>query len=203
MTHWPSLSLWIAAAEEAEQNSPEQTENTEPEEETPATTTEKQTGYISASSVNVRASASTSAKVITTLTRNTAVTIAGEENGWTRITTSSGVSGYVSSEYISAEQVQSTNRSDRLPYQQQQFEYLDEIPDTAIELDSYNGHEYNKYWYDYDSERVIINTRNKFRFVNSSWRTNSVNLIDIHGHQHMISLNKLQKEMTDRLNLEL
>ena len=97
----------------------------------------------------------------------------------------------------------STNRSDRLPYQQQQFEYLDEIPDTAIELDSYNGHEYNKYWYDYDSERVIINTRNKFRFVNSSWRTNSVNLIDIHGHQHMISLNKLQKEMTDRLNLEL
>lgn len=111
-----TVSGWIRAdkltAEEAEQNSPEQTENTEPEEETPATTTETQTGYISASSVNVRASASTSANVVTTLTRNTAVTIEGQENGWTRITTSTGVSGYVSSEYISDEQVQSTNRSD-------------------------------------------------------------------------------------------
>ena len=106
-----TVSGWIRAdkltAEEAEQ-----TENTEPEEETPATTTETQTGYISASSVNVRASASTSANVVTTLTRNTAVTIEGQENGWTRITTSTGVSGYVSSEYISDEQVQSTNRSD-------------------------------------------------------------------------------------------
>lgn len=106
-----TVSGWIRAdkltAEEAEQ-----TESTEPEEETPATTTETQTGYISASSVNVRASASTSANVVTTLTRNTAVTIEGQENGWTRITTSTGVSGYVSSEYISDEQVQSTNRSD-------------------------------------------------------------------------------------------
>lgn len=105
-----TVSGWIRAdkltAEEAEQ-----TENTEPEEETPATTTEPQTGYISASSVNVRASASTSANVVTTLTRNTAVTIEGQENGWTRITTSTGISGYVSSEYISDEQLQSTNRS--------------------------------------------------------------------------------------------
>lgn len=111
-----TVSGWIRSdkliAEEVKQNPPEHTENTEPEEETPTTTTETQTGYISASSVNVRESASTSAKVITTLTRNTAVTIAGKENGWAKITTSSGVSGYVSSEYISYEQVQSTNRSD-------------------------------------------------------------------------------------------
>lgn len=110
-----TVSGWIRAdkltAEEANQTSTEQTNNTEPAEQTPATT-EPQTGYISASSVNVRASASTSANVVTTLTRNTAVTIEGQENGWTRITTSTGVSGYVSSEYISDEQVQSTNRSD-------------------------------------------------------------------------------------------
>ncbi len=108
-----TVSGWIRADKlTAEEETNEQTENTEPEEETPATTTETQTGYISASSVNVRASASTSANVVTTLTRNTAVTIEGQENGWTRITTSTGVSGYVSSEYISDEQVQSTNRSD-------------------------------------------------------------------------------------------
>ena len=110
-----SVSGWIRAdkltAEETNQTSTEQTNTTEPAEQTPATT-EPQTGYISASSVNVRASASTSANVVTTLTRNTEVTIEGEENGWTRITTSTGVSGYVSSEYISDEQVQATNRSD-------------------------------------------------------------------------------------------
>jgi len=128
-----TVSGWIRAdkltAEEAEQNSPEQTENTEPEEETPATTTETQTGYISASSVNVRASASTSANVVTTLTRNTAVTIEGQENGWTRITTSTGVSGYVSSEYISDEQVQSTNRSDS-----ERTQKIVDLPNTTADV---------------------------------------------------------------------
>ena len=128
-----TVSGWIRAdkliAEEAEQNSSEQTENTDLEEETPVTTTEKQTGYISASSVNVRASASTSANVVTTLTRNTAVTIEGQENGWTRITTSTGISGYVSSEYISAEQVQSTNRSNS-----ERTQKIVDLPNTTVDV---------------------------------------------------------------------
>ncbi len=126
------VSGWIRAdkliAEEANQTSTEQTNNTEPAEQTPATT-EPQTGYISASSVNVRASASTSANVVTTLTRNTEVTIEGEENGWTRITTSTGVSGYVSSEYISDEQVQATNRSDS-----ERTQKIVELPNTATDV---------------------------------------------------------------------
>ena len=126
------VSGWIRAdkltAEEADQTSTEQTNNTEPAEQTPATT-EPQTGYISASSVNVRASASTSANVVTTLTRNTEVTIEGEENGWTRITTSTGVSGYVSSEYISDEQVQATNRSDS-----ERTQKIVELPNTATDV---------------------------------------------------------------------
>ena len=128
-----TVSGWIRSdkltAEEVKQNPPEHTENTEPEEETPATTTETQTGYISASSVNVRESASTSAKIITTLTRNTAVTIAGKENGWAKITTSSGVSGYVSSEYISDEQVQSTNRCDS-----ERTQKIVDLPNTTADV---------------------------------------------------------------------
>ena len=127
-----SVSGWIRAdkltAEETNQTSTEQTNTTEPAEQTPATT-EPQTGYISASSVNVRASASTSANVVTTLTRNTEVTIEGEENGWTRITTSTGVSGYVSSEYISDEQVQPTNRSDS-----ERTQKIVELPNTATDV---------------------------------------------------------------------
>lgn len=127
-----SVSGWIRAdkltAEETNQTSTEQTNTIEPAEQTPATT-EPQTGYISASSVNVRASASTSANVVTTLTRNTEVTIEGEENGWTRITTSTGVSGYVSSEYISDEQVQATNRSDT-----ERTQKIVELPNTATDV---------------------------------------------------------------------
>ena len=127
-----SVSGWIRAdkltAEETNQTSTEQTNTTEPAEQTPATT-EPQTGYISASSVDVRASASTSANVVTTLTRNTEVTIEGEENGWTRITTSTGVSGYVSSEYISDEQVQATNRSDT-----ERTQKIVELPNTATDV---------------------------------------------------------------------
>ena len=127
-----TVSGWIRAdkltAEEANQTSTEQTNNTEPAEQTPATT-EPQTGYISASSVNVRASASTSANVVTTLTRNTAVTIEGQENGWTRITTSTGISGYVSSEYISAEQVQSTNRSNS-----ERTQKIVDLPNTTVDV---------------------------------------------------------------------
>lgn len=127
-----TVSGWIRAdklIEDEKQDIPEQTENTDSEEETTDSTPETQTGYISASSVNVRENASTSAKVITTLTRNTAVTIEGQENGWTRITTGTGVSGYVSSEYISAEQVQSTNRSDS-----ERTQKIVDLPNTTADV---------------------------------------------------------------------
>ena len=127
-----SVSGWIRAdkliAIEETQNT-KQVDEVEEKEEAPATTTETQTGYISASSVNVRASASTSANVVTTLTRNTEVTIEGQENGWTRITTSTGVSGYVSSEYISDEQVQSTNRSDS-----ERTQKIVDLPNTIADV---------------------------------------------------------------------
>ena len=95
----------------AEENPSEDTNtDTQPAEENQTETQETKTGYISAGSVNVRESASTSANVITTLTRNTEVTIESEENGWAKISTSSGVNGYVSNQYISEQQVQETNR---------------------------------------------------------------------------------------------
>ena len=73
-------------------------------------TQQTKTGYISAGSVNVRKTASTSADVITTLTRNTQVTVESVDNGWAKISINNGVSGYVSNQYISDQQVQETNR---------------------------------------------------------------------------------------------
>lgn len=129
-----STSGWVRLDKlttEESQTIPEQeTTTTETvEETTPPTTAEPKIGYISASSVNVRASASTSANVITTLTRNTEVTIESEENGWSRIKTTTGVSGYVSSEYISDEQVQSTNRSDS-----ERTQKIVDLPNTTADV---------------------------------------------------------------------
>ncbi len=115
-----SISGWIRTDKltpAAKEETDIQEDTNADDESTPTTDTEDQenaqqtkTGYISAGSVNVRESASTSADVVTTLTRNTEVTVESVENGWAKISTTSGVSGYVSNQYISEQQVQETNR---------------------------------------------------------------------------------------------
>lgn len=85
---------------------------TEKQEET---TTEKpvenKTGYINASSsANVRAKATTESSIITILTRNTAVTITGEEGDFYKIEYKD-YKGYISKDLISEKPVEVTSRS--------------------------------------------------------------------------------------------
>ncbi len=89
---------------------PSETIETKPEEKVEEP--EPKVGYISASSVNVREGANTSSKVITTLTRNSKITIYKTENGWTKIKTEKGNIGFVLNEYISDKQTKETNRKD-------------------------------------------------------------------------------------------
>lgn len=92
----------------------EDTKPVEPAETKPEETIENQEpkiGFISASSVNVRAEANTSSKILATLTRNAKVTIENVENGWAKIKTEKGIAGYVSNEYISDKQIKETNRT--------------------------------------------------------------------------------------------
>ncbi|MCC8022778.1 MAG: SH3 domain-containing protein, partial [Clostridiales bacterium] len=59
------------------------------------------TGYVTASVLNVRKSASTSSSILTTVTNGTALTVHGEAaNGWYQVTLSNGTAGYVSAQYI-------------------------------------------------------------------------------------------------------
>ncbi|MEH7093643.1 SH3 domain-containing protein, partial [Neobacillus vireti] len=60
----------------------------------------KYVNVIYGSSLNMRASASTSAAIITKLARGTVVTILSEENGWSKVT-ANGQTGYVSTRYLS------------------------------------------------------------------------------------------------------
>lgn len=94
----------------------------------------------------------------------------------------------------------SDNRRDRRRYCKQPIEYVDEIPETAVELVEYKGFEYDRYWYDYDTERLIMHSRNRYHFVNITNTTNSVVILDSTGRQHTISMNKLRNEMTNRID---
>lgn len=105
----------------------------------------------------------------------------------------------------------SDNRRDRRQYCKQPIEYVDEIPETAVELVEYKGFEYDRYWYDYDTERLIMHSRNhyplrglgsksRYHFVNITNTTNSVVILDSTGRQHTISMNKLRNEMTNRID---
>jgi len=62
-------------------------------------------------SVNMRAGASTSTAVITTLSKGTKLTALGKNNGFYLVKTSSGKQGYVSSKYLSEKKVSGSSSS--------------------------------------------------------------------------------------------
>lgn len=70
----------------------------------------KTTKYINASSVYVRKEPSTSAEIVTTLIRNTDVTVVGESGDWYKVTYKD-YSGYIYKELLSDKKTEETNRS--------------------------------------------------------------------------------------------
>ncbi|WP_139892107.1 SH3 domain-containing protein [Bacillus sp. D386] len=72
----------------------------------PVTSTNLGTYYVTATSLNVRASASTSSKVITTVKKNAAVTLQQKSGSWGKIKTSNGKVGWVAMQYISTKKAE-------------------------------------------------------------------------------------------------
>lgn len=105
---WARLNIVEAAISET--NNTEQTEeNTEQEgqeekqEET--TQTETKIGYVNVESVNLREEKNTSSEVLDGITKNTEVTILGEEDGWYKVKVKN-LTGYISKKYISDKKVE-------------------------------------------------------------------------------------------------
>ncbi len=79
--------------------------------QTNSTSTENSTSKsaaVNASSLNVRSSASTSASIVTNLSRNSKVTVVKESGSWSQIKTASGQTGWVASQYLQADSGQSS-----------------------------------------------------------------------------------------------
>ena len=81
----------------------------DPVKETPTVT--KYVNVDKNSTLNMRASASTSGSVVTKLSRGTAVTVISESKGWTKIT-ASGKTGYVSSSYLTSSSLDDSKNTD-------------------------------------------------------------------------------------------
>ena len=91
----------------------------------------------------------------------------------------------------------SENARNKGKYKQQGNEFLDELPDTAVELEEYNGFEFNRYWFDYNSKRLIMRTRSgKLKFVNVS--CGRFHLYDVDEIEHTWQWKKFHQEMMNR-----
>ncbi|USD14414.1 SH3 domain-containing protein [Priestia megaterium] len=74
--------------------------------------TTSKSAVVNASSLNVRSSASTSASIVTNLSRNAKVTVVKVSGSWSQIKTASGQTGWVASQYLQAGSGSSTPTND-------------------------------------------------------------------------------------------
>lgn len=101
---------WIRKEKlQKEQTQPEQTT----EVSTPQTQTVRKTAYVNVATVNVRAEANTSSRIVANVSVNTAVEVVSEANGWSQVNVK-GKEGYILSTLLSANQ-QETSRSMATP----------------------------------------------------------------------------------------
>ena len=79
-------------------------------------------------------------------------------------------------------------------------EYINKLPDSAIELVEYNWFEFalGKDYFDYNTHRIIMRTRdNRFKLVNV--KSGKITLRDIDGIGRTWSLKNFVREMLKRI----
>lgn len=85
-------------------------DNTTNKTSTKNSTTTNKTGYVNVDTVNVRKKANSDSDVVDCITKNTKVTILGEEDAWYKVKAGS-IQGYIAKKYISDKKVETTSRS--------------------------------------------------------------------------------------------
>ena len=49
------------------------------------------------------------------------------------------------------------------------LQYLDELPENVLQIDEYDERKFDRYFYDYDEERILMKTANgKIKVVNNT-----------------------------------
>ena len=93
----------------------------------------------------------------------------------------------------------SDNRKDRLPYRKQPIEYIDITDlnfDLIVELNEYQGIKYNRYFFDYNTKGLIMESYNRLHYVPISGQmTKNCTLYDVDGKRHTIGWKTFLEEM--------
>lgn len=101
------------------------------------------------------------------------------------------------------------NMHNRRPYRKastpQKYEYVTALTgQNVFQLEEYNGHLYDRYWFDMDTETLYLYTRHKFKIVKPSLLNSIlvVALVDVDNKHHTVSYNKLIREFKEMINAE-
>ena len=80
--------------------------------------------------------------------------------------------------------------------------YLDELPETVLQIDEYCGRRFNRYFYDYDEERILMKTANgKIKVVNDTVRNSKyITMADIDGNPKSCLYSKLIRDLKKALD---
>lgn len=130
-TGWARVNT-VNSAITATNNNDEQTEKAEEEKIEETTEAETKVGYVNVESVNLRKDKDTSSEVIDGITKNTEVTILGEEDGWYKVKVKD-MTGYISKKYISDKKVEEvTSRASDTARQIEQSKQTSEEEGTEV-----------------------------------------------------------------------
>lgn len=92
----------------------------------------------------------------------------------------------------------SENRRNRMSFHRQPIEYVEEIPVTAVRIDEIYGFPFDRYYFDYDTERLIMESRGRYRYVNlNGQRSKRCTLIDANGEHRTIGWDTFLKAMRE------
>ena len=80
----------------------------------------------------------------------------------------------------------SENNLNKEKVKKQSPEFIDELPENVHQINEYNGAIYNRYYYDYVNEKIILKTESKkFKIIKSSPSRKQFTLYDINGERHL------------------
>ena len=91
----------------------------------------------------------------------------------------------------------SENNANRDYYEHQKWEYIESLPENAIEIVEHDGIKYSNYYYDIDNERILklsfLKNRTRIKIIKPTISNKylHINLTDIYGKGHTYSYNKL------------
>ena len=80
-------------------------------------------------------------------------------------------------------------------------QYLDELPETVLQIDEYCGKQFDRYFYDYDEERVLMRTATgKIKVVNDTIKNSKyITMSDVSGNPKSCIYSKLIKFLNNAL----